>query len=161
MSKVFSAAEAARETGVSRTTITRMLKRGEFPQATKDDDGWHIPLADLLASGLTPGLYTPDQAPDRDHARAHVQEHDQGMTALQHEVELLRLRLESAQRLADERERTIEHLSMALRAIEAPRPTQAVVASPSASAKQPVSTAAPVKERPGLLHRLRDALLDT
>lgn len=126
MVKVFSAAEAARETGVSRTKIQRMLGDGRFPQAAKTAAGWRIPLDDLLACGLTPGLYSPG----RETVREHVQVMDSDMTELTHQVELLRVQLLAARTLADERSRTIEQMSITMRALEAARPEQGTAEGP-------------------------------
>lgn len=116
MSKLFSAAEAARETGVSRTTIMRKLAAGEFAQAKKDDDGWRIPLEDLLAAGLNPGRTAPP-------VRGHDQFEERTATDLSYEVELLRVKLAAAQQLAAEKDRVIEAQAHALRALEAAAPS--------------------------------------
>lgn len=92
-----------------------MLASGKFPQATKVGQGWSIPLGDLLAAGLTPGVSKPEQAP----VREHDQDTDQAMTGLTHELELLRVRLLAAQALADERGRTIDQMQTTMRALEA------------------------------------------
>lgn len=153
--KLFSAAEAARETGVSRTTIMRKLGLGEFPQATKDDDGWHIPLADLLAVGLTPGRPSP---PVRRQDHSEVQT----VAELSHQVELLRVQLAAAQqlavekdRLAAEKDRVIETQAQALRALEvAPSPPAQPTTAPPVEPEPQVSApapAAPPARRGGLL----------
>lgn len=49
---VVTAAEAARLTGRGRATIQRTLQAGEFPNATKGDEGWQIPLQDLVDAGF-------------------------------------------------------------------------------------------------------------
>lgn len=52
----FSLREAASACAVSHSTVVRRHRSGAFPHAVKDDtDTWRVPLADLLASGLTPG----------------------------------------------------------------------------------------------------------
>jgi len=153
--KMFSAAEAARETGVSRTTIMRKLGLGEFPQATKDDDGWHIPLADLLAAGLSPGRPSPP-------VRGQEQSEGQTVAELSHQVELLRVQLAAAQqlavekdRLAAEKDRVIETQAQALRALEAaPSPPAQPSTVPLVESERQVSTPAPAAQparRGGLL----------
>lgn len=141
---MFSAAEAARETGVSRTTIMRKLGLGEFPQATKDDDGWHIPLADLLAAGLSPGRPSPP-------VRGQEQSDVQTVAELSHQVELLRVQLAAAQQIAAEKDRVIETQAQALRALEAgpSRPAPPSTA-PLAETERQLSTQEP-KRRSGLL----------
>ena len=54
----FGLTEAAKLTGTSRSTMKRKLAAGEFPNATKDEDGtWRFSPGDLLAAGLK--LRTP------------------------------------------------------------------------------------------------------
>lgn len=145
---MFSAAEAARETGVSRTTIMRKLGLGEFPQATKDDDGWHIPLADLLAAGLSPGRPSPP-------VRGQEQSDVQTVAELSHQVELLRVQLAAAQQIAAEKDRVIETQAQALRALEAaPSPPAQPSTAPPVEPERQVSTPAPAAQparRGGLL----------
>ena len=117
MAKMFTAAEAARETGASRTTIMRKLNANEFPQAIKGKDGWRIPLEDLLAAGLNPGRTPPDHEPVREHDQVE----DVQVLRLSHEVELLRVQLAAAQQIAAEKDRVIETQAQALRALEAPQ----------------------------------------
>lgn len=97
----------------------RKLAAGEFSQATKDDDGWRIPLEDLLAAGLTPGRTSPP-------VRGHDQSEVRTVSELSHQVELLRVQLAAAQQLAVEKDRlsaakdrVIEAQAYALRALEA------------------------------------------
>jgi len=155
MSKLFSAAEAARETGVSRTTIMRKLAAGEFEQATKDDDGWRIPLDDLLAAGLNPGRPSPP-------VRGHDQSEVRTVSELSHQVELLRVQLAAAQqlavekdRLAAEKDRVIETQAQALRALEAaPSPPAQPSTAPPVESERQVSTPEPAAQparRGGLL----------
>ena len=55
--------EAAQSCGVSRSTMRRKRESGAFPNAYTDSAGaWIIPLADLLAAGLTPGKSRPEHA---------------------------------------------------------------------------------------------------
>lgn len=66
----FSMVEAAHACGVSRDSIKRKL--GRFEHKWKDATGaWRIPLADLLAAGLTPNA--PTEAPTAP-ARSEVAE---------------------------------------------------------------------------------------
>lgn len=52
--------QAADACGVSRSTIKRKHKNGEFPNASQSADGvWAIPVPDLLAAGLNPGRPSP------------------------------------------------------------------------------------------------------
>lgn len=52
--------QAADACGVSRSTIKRKHKSGEFPNASQSADGvWAIPIPDLFAAGLNPGRPSP------------------------------------------------------------------------------------------------------
>lgn len=71
----FGLTEAAKLTGTSRSTIKRRLAAGDFPNATKDEDGtWRFSPGDLLAAGLklrTPaadGRSRPDDEDQDDEA---------------------------------------------------------------------------------------------
>lgn len=58
--KHFRLNEAATQCNVSRSTMRRRREEGAFPNAYLDSAGsWMIPLADLLAAGLKPGVLTP------------------------------------------------------------------------------------------------------
>lgn len=78
----FTEAEAARACDVSRSTLHRRRKAGEFPNAERDEQApgrpWRIPLADLLAAGLNPGRPAPPDEVPADPARGHVHEEPAG-----------------------------------------------------------------------------------
>lgn len=66
----FTITEAAELTGISRTSIRRLLDAGELPgafEAPVSGEGtrqiWRVPLADLLAAGLT--ITEPEPSEDR------------------------------------------------------------------------------------------------
>jgi len=116
--------EAARAAGKHRNSIRRRLDAGQFPNAQKNPSGVvEIPVGDLLASGLVlnrPAPPAPDvqppETPETDRLRERVQE-------LEHRAEL-------AEAVAEERERALDDLRAALRALgpgdpqaPAPRPT--------------------------------------
>lgn len=125
--KHFSASEAAAECGVGRATIQRRLADGSFPNAFKNDVGWQIPLSDLLAQGFVPGRpapaeedTTPDREPDRS-AEPVVPEHVQKVHELELQLAHAQAQAQIAQAVADERQRTIETQSRAMRMLEAAR----------------------------------------
>ena len=49
--QLLTIAEAAKLTGVAKTTITRARGRGEFPRAQQKQGTWYIPIGDLISSG--------------------------------------------------------------------------------------------------------------
>ena len=60
--QLFTAGEAARACGVSRTTISRAAAAGRIPGAERDDAGaWTLPLSGLLAGGFNPGKPSPPE----------------------------------------------------------------------------------------------------
>ncbi len=103
--------DAAAACGVSRDTIDRRRKAGDFPGARMADGRWVIPTDDLLAAGLrlhAPAAEVPPVAPD--------------------EVEQLRGQLAAARAEADrwravaeERDRAVSLAELALRALPAPQ----------------------------------------
>lgn len=125
----FTLSAAADACGVSRSTIRRHLDAKRFSGAYREDGPlgpgtgpWLIPLADLLAVGLHPNSPRSDDGlsqrtpPDR----GGVQNGQDPVLSLRHDLELERARRQAAEKIADERARTIEALEMALRLLEAP-----------------------------------------
>lgn len=120
---VWSAAEAARRCGVSRTTLTRRLTAGDIPGAVKTSDGWRIPAQGLALAGLA-GRTPPDPQPEEPEQDA---EHPDAASSSAVEVAELRAQLavervkrEGAEKLAEERADYIRDLRSALRAIAPP-----------------------------------------
>ena len=108
--RTFSAADAARECGVSRPTITRAAAAGRIAGAVRDDAGaWALPLDGLLAAGFHPGRPSPPE--DQQRAKGDAVDRDRV-----HELELAVLRAEvREQRIrADglERERDLYRLML-------------------------------------------------
>ena len=91
--RLLTIAEAAKLTGVAKSTITRARTRGEFPRAQQKDRTWYIPLNDLIASGRidTVRKTTPD-ADDSAPSTEHNSE-------LEHALELAELRAVHAEQL--------------------------------------------------------------
>lgn len=95
--------EAAASCGVSRSTMRRKRESGAFPNAYTDAAGaWIIPLADLLAAGLTPGKSSPEHAAQTEAATPtgqgqirRFEQQDQGVTiSLDEWQELIEARAE-------------------------------------------------------------------
>jgi hypothetical protein len=121
---------------VSRDTIKRRHAAGAFPSAFKDEAGaWRVPIEDLLAAELHPGAPSP-AASGNALVQPQVQPQGYAPGAQELEVERLRADVRRLQAIADERERTIELLSMALRAL--PSPPQP---APPAASDAPASDA--------------------
>lgn len=115
---LFTMTEAADACEVSRDTIKRHRQAGAYPGAHQDAAGtWLIPLADLLADGLTPNA--PLQGEGAPQAQHQVPAPPAAPPA---ELERLR-RLESENRelraRLEERERALSIAETALRALPA------------------------------------------
>ena len=133
-------AEAAKACGISRPTMARRIKEGQFPGATQDAKGaWHIPVPDLLAAGLNPGrqTVTPNEQANEQgkQGREQVSEHpdeqsEQVVTLPVSEWQAFTERLSVAERDRDvaiarleERAQVVDALRMTVRAIEMREPT--------------------------------------
>lgn len=137
----WSPRKAAEETGVSRSTIMRMLQKEELPGARKINGQWAIPVTSLGAAGLRPGKPAPaeesviqegdhrgvqgDHKGDHEHVRTGDQGDHLNTLNLQHKLELAELReqslrkeLEAQKVLASERAARIEDLQKALLMLE-------------------------------------------
>lgn len=137
----WSPRKAAEETGVSRSTIMRMLHKEELPGARKVNGQWAIPVTSLGVAGLRPGRPAPaedsvvqggdhggvqgDHKGDHEHVRTGDQGDHLNTLNLQHKLELAELReqslrkeLEAQKVLASERAARIEDLQKALLMLE-------------------------------------------
>ena len=137
----WSPGKSAAETGVSRSTIMRMLKQGKLAGAKKVNGRWEIPVTSLGAAGLRPGRPSPadgagiqggdhtgvqgDHRGDHEHVRPGDQGDQVDTLDLRHQLELAELRerslrqeLESQKALSAERAARIEDLQRALLMLE-------------------------------------------
>lgn len=118
--------EAAEAAGVSRDTIKRRHRAGAFPGAERDDRGaWRVPTAELIAAGFT--LHAPGAGePERVQAVPDLDE------LAQLRAELARVTAERDQwrAVAEERLRTVEVATLAMRAI-GPAPGEPQGAAPA------------------------------
>jgi hypothetical protein len=123
-------ARAAQECGVSRDTIKRRRSAGAFPNAYQGEKGaWLIPIEDLLAAGFQPSMSKPAREPERAET---IDTSDSAATKriqeLEHENELLQVRLDTEQQLRAMADQAATDLRMSLRMLEAtPTPRQAPV----------------------------------
>lgn len=169
---VWSAAEAARQCGVSRSTLTRRLNAGDIPGAQKTADGWRIPAQGLAISGLPVRSLPADQddaAPSAGGATEAATDSSAELAQLRAQLETERARREGAENLAAERAARILDLQTALRAI-APPPSDdsdaegdredAGARSTPQTATQDASPDASSSTAPrrGLFARLRDTI---
>lgn len=115
---VLTLSEAVHACGVSRATLKRRLAGGELPGAYKDDEGsWRLPVDGLLAAGFR--LHRPEPV----HEPVPTQAHDPGvMDELRDRIARLTAELADARARAEERERALATLELALRAL-GPGPT--------------------------------------
>ena len=123
----FTMTEAAQATGTSRSTMKRKLAAGEFPDAAKDADGvWRFSQGDLLAAGLklrAPAAAGPSRCDDKDQGDDEAAELLDRIADLERLLTIERVRRESAEQVAAEREK---RAVMAERALLMPvdRPVQ-------------------------------------
>jgi hypothetical protein len=152
-------AEAARNCGVSVSTIRRYLAAGRFPTAHRQPSPipgqrglWRIPTQDLLAAGLRPGqARRPDQEQKNEPWSGQL---DDRVRELEHALELERTRRRAAEDLAAERAHTIQTLEGALAALQAqhagPTPNSGHAAPVPAPPSDATDTAGLVLQ-PGML----------
>jgi|GEM_PF-6755068 len=126
---VYTATEAAKLCGVSLRTVQRKSAQLEAAGAWKDTSGqWHIPMAAMRTSGLTPGRPTgPDPTPRDTSVRQH--DSSDSVTAIiaryrateqnmAGQLAEWRRRAEVAEVQAAERQKIIEIQDRALRMLE-------------------------------------------
>jgi len=108
-----SIAEASRRYGVSVATLRRKLHDGVLTGAHKQPgpkgEEWRLPIASLAALGYR-APSAPDVKPDDTSEPAEVDRLREQVQELEHRAEL-------AEALASERERALEDLRVALRAL--------------------------------------------
>ena len=117
----FSLSRAAEQCGVSRSTVRRRRESGAFPGAEKRDGEWMIPLSDLLAAGMVPGrVDSPEQVGEPGQSQLSEQGVEPVVSVPLSQWTAVQTRLEVAEARLEERERTVNALEMAVRAIEGP-----------------------------------------
>lgn len=115
---VLTLSEAVEACGVSRATLKRRLGANELPGAYKDDEGsWRLPVDALLAAGFR--LHRPEPV----HEPPVPQGHDPSLVEeLRERVARLSTELAEARARAEERDRALSTLELALRTL-GPAPT--------------------------------------
>lgn len=142
--QLFTAGEAARACGVSRTTISRAAAAGRIEGAKRDEAGaWTLPLSGLLAGGFNPGKPSPpDPAPepeDRDQSdelrRLRAELADAHMRS-----QMLTVQLDAERQMRESDARTLDAVTserdLYRRMIEAP-PQQAPESPPTSATPDP------------------------
>ena len=129
-----SLGQAVATTGVSTSTLRRRLTAGEIAGAERlPSGGWSIPVAGLIAAGLTPRQTPPDTPPPAPVAT------DAALTA---EVAHLRAEVARLEAIAAERAERITDLRLALEGM-----TRALPPAPAevnAAALEPMTEPAPM-----------------
>jgi hypothetical protein len=112
-----SITEAAKAAGVDRRTIRRRLDADAFPNAYRDptEGSWRLPVADLLAAGITLHAPTPPDAQAENEPAPPPDE----LAELRAAVTEWRRRAEVAEALANERAERVADLRTALLALGA------------------------------------------
>ncbi|WP_149360262.1 hypothetical protein [Lolliginicoccus suaedae] len=167
----WSAAEAARRCNVGRATIQRALDGGKLPGAVKTEDGWQIPLEDLLAAGFKPDRPAPpeDAAAKAETARSvektelpELSKLESRVKELETELVSIKSRAESeaalraaAEILAQERLDRVSDLRTALRMLEAAKPASTAGTSETASVATS-TTGSQHRHRPARRRTLRE-----
>ena len=133
----WSAAESARQCGVSRATIDRAIKAGKLA-AEKDDEGaWRISPHALIEAGLNPGKPSPpdpvpvvddrDQRGELERLRTELSDARADSRVLTAERDAERYKRESAERERDVYRRMIEgpshSVTAASQTVATPGPT--------------------------------------
>jgi excisionase family DNA binding protein len=124
----WSATEAAKRAGVSRSTIQRMIADGRL-EAGKDDEGnWVIALENLLAAGLK--VDRPTTPEDAQTPAQGAPDPAQKVAELETELAQWKNRAQVAEAVAAERAERVADLRQALRMLEPTRentPTEPAV----------------------------------
>ena len=119
LDQLLTIAEAAKLTGVAKSTITRARTRGEFPRAQQRQDTWYIPIGDLINSGR---LDTIRQNPPEEPTSAtSTQDHQNLVHALELEKQRAHYaeqQLHQAQQLIQAKQDTIDALKTTIHALE-------------------------------------------
>lgn len=146
----WSAAKAAREAGVARSTIHEALRSGRL-EATKDEHGsWQITPQALIAAGYAPGtptkVHEPHPVEDRDDnagVPARVHELMLELVEARADARVLTVRAESAERERD----------MYARMLEAPPTKPVTTTEPAAPPEAPQAPSSPSARSVGRLRR--------
>ena len=148
----FNLSDAARLTGVSRSTMRRYREAGDFPDAYKNTDKqWMIPLENLLAKGLKPigevSRTVTLTGQDQDHPQAGPVDAPNPLAdevaKLRTELAVERAQREGVENLLTEVRRRADLAEMALRQIEAPKGPVPADPAPTPPPAQPVETTVP------------------
>lgn len=119
LDQLLTIAEAAKLTGVAKSTITRARTRGEFPRAQQKQDTWYIPIGDLISSGRLDTI--THKTPEEPTSATSTQDHQNLVHALELEkqrVHYAEQQLHQAQQLIQAKQDTIDALKTTINALE-------------------------------------------
>lgn len=147
-----SARQLAIVLGVQPSTITRDIKKGRLA-ANKNEKGEY----EIDASEIVRAYPDRVKVDDAGNIAAKAEMHDEATpkaTEATEETAVLRVRLDAAERLLDERERTIEDLRRRLDAEAEERRKLTALLTDQRQQQQPEPMPSPRKGLRGFLHRL-------
>ena len=119
LDQLLTIAEAAKLTGVAKTTITRARQRGEFPRAQQKQGTWYIPIGDLINSGRLDTI--THKTPEEPTGATSTQDHQNLVHALELEKQRAHYaeqQLHQAQQLIQAKQDTIDALKTTINALE-------------------------------------------
>lgn len=119
LDQLLTIAEAAKLTGVAKTTITRARGRGEFPRAQQKQGTWYIPIGDLISSGRLDTI--THTTPEETASATSTQDHQNLVHALEIEKQRAHYaeqQLHQAQQLIQAKQDTIDALKTTINALE-------------------------------------------
>lgn len=155
LDQLITIAEAAKLTGVAKTTITRARARGEFPRAQQKQGTWYIPIGDLITSGR---LDTITHTPPEEIASATSAQDRQSLV---HALEIEKQRayyaeqqMHQAQQLIQAKQDTIDALKTTIHALEATQQKQLTTTQENPHPEPETEPKNPPIERHSPLQRL-------
>lgn len=153
--QLLTIAEAAKLTGVAKTTITRARGRGEFPRAQQKQGTWYVPIGDLISSGR---LDTITHTTPKEPASATSTQDRQNLV---HALEIEKQRahyaeqqLHQAQQLIQAKQDTIDALKTTINALETTPHKQLTTTQEKTHPKPETEPKNPPIERRSPLQRL-------
>ena len=155
LDQLLTIAEAAKLTGVAKSTITRARTRGEFPRAQQKQDTWYIPIGDLINSGRLDTI--THKTPEEPTSATSTQDHQNLVHALELEKQRAHYaeqQLHQAQQLIQAKQDTIDALKTTINALETTPHKQLTTTQEKTHPKPETEPKNPPIERRSPLQRL-------
>lgn len=155
LDQLLTIAEAAKLTGVAKSTITRARQRGEFPRAQQKQDTWYIPIGDLINSGRLDTI--THKTPEEPTSATSTQDHQNLVHALELEKQRAHYaeqQLHQAQQLIQAKQDTIDALKTTINALETTPHKQLTTTQEKTHPKPETKPKNPPIERRSPLQRL-------